>query len=314
MNTQHIKFLFIAFLLPMLFLNCDDLISDFEDTEYEMSETDQEGVVLLKDTMFVSKPSAVMSAWDYTYTSTFSIDETISNYFELVYDTTFATHPPDSVTAIDTLYRFAFDGDFSFKDTTEFTLSNGDNITLYFDTSFTFIDTVRGTAETYQYTMDVPLSRTYQLEYFLTRFSTSERDTLPMGSIPTILDSLEADSAFIRSDTSQLRIQGATGNNYLSLDFSSYGAETVFFMKDYLDLSIVSEAGDTLAPASTAIPVETGANYFEVITGQGGAVEEIIPQLKTRYAYNLTSGRYLLQIGTTEQTESNTFQLAIVNK
>lgn len=323
MNSKHIKLLFAAFLLPILLFKCGDLISDFEEEEYSMSEQDQQGVELLKDTLFVSRESAVMRKWDYRYNQNYSIDTTLTNYFEVVYDTTSDTSGSDtSGTTIDTLYRFAFTGDFNVKDTIHFDLSTGDNITLYFDTSFTVIDTVRAQEQSAQYTATVPLQRTYSLDYYLIRFTTSERDTLPLSDISTILDSLEADSAFVRSIDSLISLKAASGSNHFSLKLSAAGEETVFLLKDFVSISITTESGDTLEPKSTVIPPEVSAAYYVLLNPQGQIAEEgdeidkIEPVIKTRHVYNLMNNkRYLVNISTTEQTilKNSAFQLAIVS-
>ena len=295
MKTQWKYFVLLAFIVtPVLFQQCDDLISDFQDEDYSMNTTDQHGVDLLKDTVYVDRESAGMREWVYNYRNNVNVDTMLRNPTGMVNDST---------------YQFIYENSFNVLDTVQFNLTNGDNITLYYDSTLVISDTLQGSADSIQYTMTFPLRRSYPLDYYRVTLSTSERDTLPMTPISGILDSLEADSAFIHSDTSMINVKQATGESYyLCLNLDSYGKETVFYIPDFVRLAIQNEAGEIIEPLDTTVPPEISAGYFVVEN------EEVIPVVKTRYSYKLGSGRYLFQIDFTEQTMGATFHVAIVNK
>ena len=294
MKSQWKYVVLLAFIIvPVVFQQCDDLISDFQDEDYTMSTSDQNAVNLLKDTVFVDRESAGMREWVYNYRNNVSVDTMLRT----------------STQINDSTYQFIYSNTFNVLDTVMFSLTNGDDVTLYYDSTLVISDTLQGSADSLQYVMTFPLRQSYPLDYYIVTMSTSERDTLPMTPISVILDSLEADSAYIHSDTSLINVKEATGESYyLSLNMDSYGKETVFYIPDFVRLVIQNESGEIIEPTDTTVPPELSAGYFEV---DG---EEVISIVKTRYSYKLTGGRYLFEIDFTEQTMGSTFHVAIVNK
>ena len=167
------------------------------------------------------------------------------------------------------------------------------------------INIVPATIEKY-YKIDSTLTGVDTTTLYILKFAESI-DTLTDKLPASILTFLYEDSARISTSNNVVRVISSSTyyNTYYCYDFGSSG-RTVFYFDDYVNMQLYSESGNVLTPYES-MPLEIVAGYFKVQN------KTPVPIIKSRYEYSLHAGKYLIEIITTDQTISRTFNAVILS-
>jgi len=124
----------------------------------------------------------------------------------------------------------------------------------------------------------------------------------------TILDSLVLKNATIVPDTVIYRFITPTTlyDSYYVLDVAEDG-DYYIYLNEYAKVTLTGISGIE-EDADESVPLELTANYFTISDNKP------VPVVKTRYAYELEEGTYLLHLTTTDQTISRTFNIVVLKE
>jgi len=122
----------------------------------------------------------------------------------------------------------------------------------------------------------------------------------------TIIDSLVLKNATIVPDTVIYRFITPTTlyDSYYVLDVAEDG-DYYIYLNEYAKVKLTGVSG-VEEDADESVPLELTANFFTISDNKP------VPVVKTRYAYELEEGKYLLQLTTTDQTISRTFNVVVL--
>jgi hypothetical protein len=130
------------------------------------------------------------------------------------------------------------------------------------------------------------------------------------AAVDSIIDMLAANQASIAVfDTAYKVTTGTPKIAAFAFQPGSY-QKVVFYITDYVNVSIEDADGNLVSPRSLSIPVELSSSCYRYNT----STKKPEPIIKVRAEYELTSGKYLFKITRTDQTLSRTFYLAILGE
>jgi len=276
-------------------------------------------------------------------------DTTVFTYDTVIVgiDTTFN---PDSIaidTLIDNY--FVYNNIYHITGSDTMTISTGEDTIVYTDSIFSFSDTLIASTNTYQYDNTVNFSEVFTIDLVRILYADSKKDTVSLNSryanlelidlvnafelmnkcIVPINDGfftydttvftydtvvVETDTTFIPDsiaiDTSltsyNLRTHSDTTNSFIIIDNASSG-NIVLYFTDYVRTNLYRVADNTVEAIELkddSMPLETIAGFFNVSGSYA------TPVVKTRNVYSVGTDKLLLEIITTDQTKSKTFQAA----
>ncbi|MFA4906697.1 MAG: hypothetical protein WC602_00310 [archaeon] len=122
----------------------------------------------------------------------------------------------------------------------------------------------------------------------------------------TISDSLVLKNAVIAPDTMIYRFitPSALNSSYYVLDVPEDG-DYYIYLNEYVKVKLTGVSG-VEEDADESVPLELTANFFTISDNKP------VPVVKARYAFELTEGKYLLELITTDQTISRTFNIVVL--
>ncbi len=307
-TSKTFKILLAVSLIGMM-LGCED----FEDSEnYELSDIDARAVTSLRDTIEIGLGFATGIRWNVHFASTLGYSEQLTSFYDVTTDTA----------GIET-WHFIFNQDMNVNIPILIEFPDGGDTTLFFDTTFTAIDTVTALNDTLDYSNEIDMDRYFSLPYVILHdFHTGLLDTIRSAiseTTPTLNDlyaALQAQNSGITlNDTCyNVRIPGAPPESYQLFEnsesghFVMYGLGLVrvnMYQLNGSDLELVEVQNMSISP-------ELIAGYYDVLAPAGGGSAYAEPRVKFRYAWDMTPGTYLVEFEREETATSNTFRTTIL--
>jgi hypothetical protein len=278
-----------------------------------------------------------------------SYDTTVFTYDTVVVgtDTTFT---PDSIaidTLIDNY--FVYNNTYHVTGSDTMTITTGEDTIFYTDSTFSYTDTLIASTNTYQYDKTINFSEVFTLDLVRILHANSKKDTVSLNNRYANLELIDLVSAFelmnkcivpindglftydttvftydtvvvgtdttfipdsIAIDTSltsyNLRTHGDTTNSFVIIDNANSG-NIVLYFTDYVRTNlygVVDNIVEAIELKDDSMPLETMAGFFDVSGSYAS------PVVKSRNVYSVGNEKLLLEIITTDQTKSKTFQAA----
>lgn len=276
-------------------------------------------------------------------------DTTVFTYDTVVVgsDTTFT---PDSIAIDTLINNyFVYNNIYHVTGSDTMTITTGEDTIFYTDSSFSFTDTLIASTNTYQYEKTIKFSEVFTLDLVRILYANSKRDTVSFNSRYANLELIDLVNAFelmnkcivpindgfftydttvftydtvvvgtnttylpdsIAIDTSltsyNLRTHSDTTNSFIIIDNVRSGNIALYFT-DYVRTKLYRVANNTVESIKLmddSMPLEMIAGFYNVSGSYA------TPAVKTRNVYTVGADQLLLEIITTDQTRSKTFQAA----
>lgn len=137
-----------------------------------------------------------------------------------------------------------------------------------------------------------------------------DKDTIPEASFSNIMDSLAYDSVQVTPGAIHYKVTiTKEKTNVIYLESTTSG-EVVLCTDEMVAMNVVDDNNVSLTTDNT-MPLELMAGHYFYDPDEVDYPEIII---KTRHAYSVSSGNYLVTLTSTEQTDETTFSFVVVNE